>query len=103
MQTPRKPHLDAMRHILKYIKHTLQCGIFYEAKSQLQIHGYTDANWAGNVSDRRLTNGFMFSFGSGDVSWSSKKQLTVALSSMKVEYKGATFVAYEVVWLQKLL
>jgi len=35
MQTPRKPHLDAMRHILRYIKHTLQCGIFYEAKSQL--------------------------------------------------------------------
>ncbi len=35
MQTPRKPHLDAMRCILRYIKHTLQCGIFYEAKSQL--------------------------------------------------------------------
>jgi hypothetical protein len=32
-QTPRKPHLDAMRHILRYIKHSLQCGIFYEAKS----------------------------------------------------------------------
>jgi hypothetical protein len=44
MQTPRKPHLDAMRRILKYIKHTLQCGIFYEAKSRLQVHGYTDAN-----------------------------------------------------------
>ncbi len=46
MQTPRKPHLDVVRHILRYIKHTLQCGIFYEAKSQLQVHGYTDANWA---------------------------------------------------------
>jgi hypothetical protein len=34
MQTPRKPHLDAVRRILRYIKHTLQCGIFYEAKSQ---------------------------------------------------------------------
>jgi len=34
MQTPQKPHLDAVRHILRYIKHTLQCGIFYEAKSQ---------------------------------------------------------------------
>jgi hypothetical protein len=68
MQTPRKPHLDAMKRILKYIKHTLQCGIFYEAKSQLQVHGYTDANWAGNVLDKRSTNGFMFSFGSGAVS-----------------------------------
>jgi hypothetical protein len=33
MQTPRKPHLDALKHILRYIKHILQCGIFYEAKS----------------------------------------------------------------------
>jgi len=44
MQTPQ-PHLDTMRHILRYIKHTLQCGIFYEIKSQLQVHGYTDADW----------------------------------------------------------
>jgi hypothetical protein len=44
MQTPRKPHLDAVRHILRYIKHILQCGIFYEAKSQLQVHGYIDAD-----------------------------------------------------------
>jgi hypothetical protein len=44
MQTPRKPHLDAVRRILRYIKHTLQCGIFYEAKNQLQVHGYTDVD-----------------------------------------------------------
>jgi len=92
-----------MRHILRYIKHTLQCEIFYEAKNQLQVHGYTDANWASNVLDGRSTSGFMFSFGSGIVSWSSKKQPTFALSSTKVEYKGATITACEVIWLQKLL
>jgi hypothetical protein len=68
MQTPRKPHLDAVRRILRYIKHILQCGIFYEAKSQLQVHGYTDVDWAGNVSNRRSTSGFIFSFGSGAIS-----------------------------------
>jgi hypothetical protein len=103
MQTPRKPHLDAVRRILRYIKHTLHCGIFYEAKNQLQVHGYTDADWVGNVSDRRSTNGFLFSFGSGAVSWSSKKQPTVALSSTEAEYRGAAIAACEVVWLQKLL
>jgi hypothetical protein len=103
MQTPQKPHLDAVRRILRYIKHTLQCGIFYEAKSQLQVHGYTDVDWAGNVSDRRSTSGFMFSFGSGAVSWSSKKQSTVALSSTEAEYKGAAIATCEVIWLQKLL
>jgi hypothetical protein len=45
----------------------------------------------------------MFSFGSGAVSWSSKKQPTVALSSTEAEYKGTIIVACEVVWLQKLL
>jgi len=68
MQTPQKPHLDVVRRILRYIKHTLQCGIFYEAKSQLQVHGYTDVDWDGNVLDKRSTNGFMFFFRSGDVS-----------------------------------
>jgi hypothetical protein len=45
----------------------------------------------------------MFSFGSGAVSWSSKKQPTVALSSTEAEYRGAAIVTCEVVWLQKLL
>jgi hypothetical protein len=103
MQTPRKPHLDAVKCILRYIKHTLRCGIFYEAKSQLQVHGYTDVDWAGNVLDRRSTNGFLFSFGSGVVSWSSKKQPTFALSSTETKYRGAAIVTCEVVWLQKLL
>jgi hypothetical protein len=53
--------------------------------------------------DRRSTSGFLFSFGSGVISWINKKQPTVALSSTKVEYRGATIVACEVVWLQKLL
>jgi hypothetical protein len=103
METPRKPHLDAVRHILKYIKHTLECGIFYETQSQLQVHGYAYSDWAGNVSNRRSTNGFMFSFGSGAINWNSKKQPTVALSSTEAIYKGTTIVTCEVVWLQKLL
>jgi histone deacetylase 1/2 len=92
-----------MRHILKYIKHTLQCGIFYEAKNQLQVHGYTDVDWAGNVLDRRWTSGFMFCFGSGAISWSNKKQPTVTISNTKAKYRNVAIVACEVVWLQKIL
>jgi hypothetical protein len=80
----------------------LQCGISYEAKSQLQVHGYTDVNWVGNVSNKRSTSGFMFFFGNGVISWSNKKQLTFALSSMEAEYKGVIITACEVIWLQKL-
>ncbi len=103
MQTSRKPHLDTVRHIFKYIKHILQCGIFYEAKNQLQVHGYIDDDWAGNVSNRRWTSGFMFSFGSGVVTWNNKKQLTIALSNTEAEYRGATIATCDIVWLQKLL
>ncbi len=75
---------------------------FYETKSQLQIYGYIDADWAGNVSNRISTNGFMFSFGSRAISWSSKKQSKFALSSMEVKYRGVVIVACEIVWFQKL-
>ena len=103
MQMPRKTHLDAVRRILRYVKSTLHYGLFYEARKEIQIFGYTDADWAGSMYDRRSTNGFMFSLGSVAVTWSSKEQPIVALSSTEAEYRGATMAACEVVWLQKLL
>jgi hypothetical protein len=77
-------------------------GLFYEASTELQVHGYTDADWAGSISDRRSTNSFMFSFGRVAVTWSSKKQPTVALSSTEAEYRGAVMAACVVAWLRKL-
>jgi hypothetical protein len=67
------------------------------------INGCKESSQAGNVSDRRSTSDFMFSFGSGAVSWSSKKQPTDALSSTEAEYRGVAIAACEIIWLQKLL
>jgi hypothetical protein len=103
MQVPRKPHLDGVRHTLRYVSATADYGLFYEASTKLQVHGYIDANWASSISDRRSTSGFMFSFGSAAVTWSSKKQLTVALSSTEAKYMGVAMAACEVAWLRKLL
>ena len=103
MQMSRKPHLDAVRCILRYVKSTLHFGLFYEAGKEIQVSGYTDADWAGSMYDRRSTNGFMFSLGSAAVTWSNKKQPTVALSSTEAKYRGAAMAACEVIWLQKLL
>ncbi len=103
MQVPRKPHLDGVRHTLHYVSATTDYGLFYEANTELQVHGYVDAYWAGSISDMRSTSGFMFSFGSVAVTCSSKKQSTFALSSTEVEYRGAAMAACEVVWLRKLL
>ena len=56
-------------------------GCFMQIGVPLELYGYTDADWVGSISNRRSTSGFMFSFGSAVVTWSSKKQPTVALSS----------------------
>ncbi|MCO5612890.1 hypothetical protein L7F22_067162 [Adiantum nelumboides] len=104
MQLPtRKPHLDAVRCILRDVRATLDYALFYDAGTQVQVHGYTDSDWAGSSFDRRSTSGYMFSFGSAVVTWSSKKQPTVALSSIEVEYRGAAVAACEATWLEMLL
>ncbi|MCO5568106.1 hypothetical protein L7F22_021802 [Adiantum nelumboides] len=69
----------------------------------VQVHGYIDSDWASTISDRRSTSGYMFSFESVAVTWSTKKQHTVALSSTEAEYRGATVAACEVAWLGMLL
>ncbi|MCO5585686.1 hypothetical protein L7F22_039622 [Adiantum nelumboides] len=103
MQFPRKPHLDAVRYLLRYVRAILDYAIFYDAGTQVQVYGYTDSDWASSSSDYQSTNGYMFSFGSDAVTWSSKKQSTVALLSTQVEYRGATIAACEVAWLEMLL
>ena len=69
----------------------------------IEVFGYTNADSAGCAYDRRSTSGYVFNFGSGAMSWSSKKKPTVALSSTEVEYRGAAMVACEITWLRKLL
>jgi len=67
------------------------------------LTGYSDSDWAGNLDDRRSTTGYAFSIGSEVVSWSSKKQPTVSLSSTEAEYKALCAATCEVVWLRRLL
>ena len=55
MQMPRKPHLDAVRCILRYVKSTLHYGLFYEAGKEIQVFGYTDVDWVDSMYDRRST------------------------------------------------
>ena len=69
MQAPRKPHLDATKHILCYVKSMLHYGLFYEIGRPIEVYGYTtDVDWANSISHRRSTSGFMFSLGSGVIS-----------------------------------
>ena len=103
MQCPTKPHLDSVRSTLHYVSVALDYAHFYGADSELELYGYTDGDWAGSAYDRRSTSGFMFSLGSATITWSCKKQPTIALLSTEAEYRGATVAACEVEWLRMLL
>ena len=103
MERPRKPHLDAVRRTLYYVSAMVDQALSYAADIKVQVYGYTDTDWVGSVFVRRSTSAFMFSLGSAAITWSSKKQPTIALSSKETEYRGAAVVACEVAWLHTLL
>ena len=103
MSEPSKDHLTAAKRILRYIKGTKSYGIMYETEKDFKLTGYTDSDWAGSVDDRKSTSGYVFQLGNKVVSWSSKKQATVALSSAEAEYIAATSAAREAVWLRRIL
>ena len=68
----------------------------------LDIHGFVDADWAGDLDQRRSTSGYVFNLFGGAISWMIKKQSIVALSTRKAEYMAATHAIMEAVWLQRL-
>ncbi|XP_019077634.1 uncharacterized mitochondrial protein AtMg00810-like [Vitis vinifera] len=96
MQNPKKPHLEAVRRILRYVKGTIDYGLLYKKVEDCKLVGYCDADYAGDHDTRRSTTGYVFMLGSGAISWCSKRQLTVSLSTTEAEYRAATMAAQEI-------
>jgi len=103
MSNPNKPHLDAVKQILRYVKGTINFGILYKETKDCQVMGYCNADYARDCGTRRSTIGYFFSLGSGPISWCSKRQPTVALSSTEAEYRSAAMAAQESTWLKQLM
>lgn len=99
---PTDTHWTAVKRIFRYIKGTLTLELTFSGPL-MSLSGYTDADWAGDVDTRRSTSGYVFNIGSGAISWSSKRQPTVALSSCEAEYMGQTQATKEAIWLSALL
>ena len=78
-------------------------GLLYRTGTAAQLVDYTDADWTGNVSDRRSMSTCAFSLGSVAIAWSSKTQPTVALLSTEVDYRGAAIATCKAIWLKRLL
>lgn len=102
---PMPDHLTAAKQVLRYLKGTADVGLQYGPNTldNLQLVGYTDADWAGDANDRKSVSGFVFLLGGNIISWGAKKQPTVALSSMEAEYMALSHATREAIWLRNEL
>jgi hypothetical protein len=100
---PIHEHWIAAKHVLRYIRGTLNYGLRYTASSDIQLHGFTNSDWPGSVKDRRSTSGMCFSLGSAMISWGSRKQKSIALSTTEAKYIAACEACTKEVWLRKLI
>jgi transposase InsO family protein len=102
---PGMLHWRAVKRILRYLKGTTELGISFSrgSSSEVDLLGYSDADWAGEEDSRRSTTGYSFFLAGGPVSWCSKLQQAVALSSAEAEYLALSSAVQEAVWLRQLL
>ncbi len=100
---PKRDHWTALKHLLRYLKGTPKHGILYTKNGSNTCVGYTDADWAGDVNDRKSTSGYVFLVSGGAISWKSQKQRCVALSTAEAEYIAMASAAQESVWLRQLI
>ncbi|MCH81846.1 copia-type polyprotein, partial [Trifolium medium] len=105
MDRPTEMHVAAIKRILRYLKGTLTDGIMYkkETGERLELVGWSDSDYAGDLNDRKSTSGYVFMLSSGAISWSSKKQPIVTLSTTEAEYVAAASCACQCLWLRNVL
>jgi hypothetical protein len=86
MTEPRQRHWVAAKHILRYLRGTINYGLRYTSNGGLFLHGYADADWVGSPVDQKSTFGYCFSLGSTMISWSRWKHGSISQSTTKAEY-----------------
>jgi hypothetical protein len=100
---PRRVQLVAAKHVMRYLKGTMDYGLGYDGDHDFTLSGYTDADWAGSVADRKRNSRCCFRVGSAMISWKSRKQSNISLSTAKAEYIAACSATCEAICIQKLL
>src|SRR5450755_1179102 len=101
MTNPTKEHFDALKRVYAYVNATKGLGLTYQTDKP-GLTGYVDADWAGNVSDRKSTTGYVYIYRGSPISWASKRQQCIALSTAEAEYVAASEAAKEGLWLKTL-
>lgn len=104
MAKPTRAHMQAAKRVLRYLKGTLEFGIQYKREKQNEaLIAYTDSDYAGDLDDRRNTSGYVFFLAGGAISWSSKKQPVVTLSTTEAEFIVVASCATQCIWLRRIL
>eukprot|EP00253_Pinus_taeda_P004372 PITA_04372 len=103
MVRPTKLYWKAAKHVLTYLKGTTQYGLRYKQIEGVKLQGFTDADWAGSPSDRKITSARIFIIGSTAVSLYNRKQRSVALDLTEAEYMAACQATREAIWMRKIL
>ncbi|CAI7915086.1 unnamed protein product [Closterium sp. NIES-54] len=101
---PKAFHLQAAKRVLRYLKGCVKSGIFYPAhsKPQVELVGFSDANYAGDLADCKSHTGYVYCLNGAAISWQSKRQPVVALSTTESEYITVCQCIQEGVWLKRL-
>ena len=102
MASPAPMHWMAVKRIMRYLKGTLDVKLCLGG-TNMSLYGYCDADWGGDLTTRKSTTGYVFFVGDGAISWNSKRQPTVALSTTEAEYMAASHSAKEAMWLRLLM
>uniref|UniRef100_A0AAV1VG84 Reverse transcriptase Ty1/copia-type domain-containing protein n=1 Tax=Peronospora matthiolae TaxID=2874970 RepID=A0AAV1VG84_9STRA len=103
MENPQQEHWTAVKRIFRYLQGTKSHGICYKPSDKIDFRGYSDADWAGDHADRKSTSGYVFMLLGTPVSWGSKKQPSVSLSTSEAEYIALSLAIQEGKWIHRLL
>jgi histone deacetylase 1/2 len=103
LHAPTTEHWTAVKRILRYVQGTSSVGLKITKSSSMLLSGFSDADWAGDIDDRRSTGGFAVFYGPNLISWSARKQATVSRSSTEAEYKSLANATAELAWVEALL
>lgn len=100
---PNQSDWAAAKRVLQYLNTTKHHKLNFGPGQDWKLVGYSDSDWAGDQRTRKSTSGIVFFFGGGPISWISKSQATVALSSLEAEYNALTVACQEAIWIRRLL